>query len=71
MPCSGCSALHGVNPIFFKKSYLRGKKLTFMIVIVTQTSNSDTECIENESDPEILILGDNNNISNKDDFLQT
>ena len=42
-----------------------------MIVIVTQTFNSDTECIENESDPEILILGDNNNISNKDDFLQT
>ena len=22
MPCSGCSALHGVNPIFFKKRSL-------------------------------------------------
>ena len=38
-------------------------------MIVTQTSDSDTECIENQSDPETLILGDNNNMSNKDDFL--
>ena len=38
-------------------------------MVVTQSSDNDTECIEIESDLEILIFGDNNNISNKDDFL--
>ena len=29
MPCSGCPALHGVNPIFFKKKLSEWEEIDF------------------------------------------